>query len=161
MAVTRITTQLIKDLAITTIKVAANAITLGKLGALTAKGSLISHDGSDHVVRTAGTDGYLLTADSSQTSGLNWTDPDTVGSGVAIGDFVFGETPTGTINGTNDEFSLANTPEAGTVRIYLNGVRMNAGAGNDYTIAGGTITFESGQVPQTGDVLLADYIKSQ
>lgn len=38
--------------------------------------------------------------------------------------------------------ALANTPIAGSVRPYLNGVRQNEGVGNDYTISGSIITFE-------------------
>lgn len=69
------------------------------------------------------------------------------------------EIPTGTINGTNTTFTLANTPTAGTEDVYVNGVLMNSGAGNDYTISGGTITFLSGSIPQTGDVVLVSYFK--
>ena len=43
--------------------------------------------------------------------------------------------------------------------IHVNGIRQQVGAGNDYTISGGTITFLSGAIPQTGDVLLVDYLK--
>ena len=38
--------------------------------------------------------------------------------------------------------ALANTPVAGTERVYLNGLRMLRGSGNDYTITGSVITFE-------------------
>lgn len=73
--------------------------------------------------------------------------------------FVYGETPSGTVNGINDTFTLANTPTAGTVALYVNGLRMKSGSGNDYTISGSTITFEAGAIPLTGDVLQADYQK--
>jgi hypothetical protein len=161
MAVTRITTQLIADLAITTVKIAANAVTLGKLGALNAKGALITYDGSDHVARTVGTNGQVLVADSAQTSGLAWADSSSIGTGVPIGDMIFGETPTGAINGTNDEFTLAEVPHQDTIRVYLNGVRMREGGSNDYEVMADTIMFQSGQIPQTGDILLVDYIKDQ
>lgn len=76
---------------------------------------------------------------------------------AASSSFADSETPSGTVNGVNDTFTLANTPTAGTVRLYVNGMRQNVGAGNDYTISGGTITFESASIPETGDVILADY----
>lgn len=38
--------------------------------------------------------------------------------------------------------ALANTPVAGTVQVFLNGLRMLNGSGNDYTITGSVITFE-------------------
>lgn len=46
----------------------------GKLTSpLTTKGDLLSRDGSAHVRLGVGTDGYVLTADSSQSSGLKWS----------------------------------------------------------------------------------------
>ena len=38
--------------------------------------------------------------------------------------------------------ALANSPTAWTVRVFLNGLRMRAGTGNDFTISGDQITFE-------------------
>ncbi|MEM8737275.1 MAG: hypothetical protein AAGG38_02190 [Planctomycetota bacterium] len=159
MALTQITTQLIRNLAVTTSKIADGAVTLAKLGALTTKGDVLSHDGTDHQRLGVGTDGQVLTANSATATGLEWAAAPGSG-GVALANLVYGETPSGLVNGVNDTFTLANTPETGTVRIYLNGVRMNEDVANDYTLSGGggTITFESGQVPQTGDVILVDYI---
>ncbi len=76
---------------------------------------------------------------------------------ITSSNIITGETPTGTVNGANDTFTLANTPIVGTVKVYLNGMRQKSGAGNDYTISGSTITFEAGNIPQTGDVILTDY----
>ena len=70
---------------------------------------------------------------------------------------VFNEVPTGTINGSNTAFTLANIPASGTVTLYLNGVRLQPGAGNDYTLSTNTITML--YAPATGDQLLADYRK--
>ena len=65
------------------------------------------------------------------------------------------ETPSGTINGSNTSFSLANTPMSGTEDLYLNGVLQDAGASNDYTISGGTITMNT--APVSGDKLRCSY----
>jgi len=70
---------------------------------------------------------------------------------------VDGETPGGTVNGSNATFTLANTPASGSLHLFVNGIRQRAGSGNDYTISGDTITFETAAIPLTGDVLLADY----
>lgn len=70
---------------------------------------------------------------------------------------VYSEVPAGTVDGANDTFTVAATPTAGTLRLFKNGLRQKAGAGNDYTLATATITFLSGNIPQTGDTLLADY----
>jgi hypothetical protein len=80
-------------------------------------------------------------------------------TGLVAANFVFGEVPTGTVDGVNAAFGIANTPVAGTVAVHKNGIRQLPGAGNDYTLAGTTITFLAGNLPQTGDNLLVDYLK--
>lgn len=54
--------------------------------------------------------------------------------------FIDHETPSGSVNGSNTAFTLANTPIAGSVHLYVNGLLMESGAGNDYTISGANIT---------------------
>ena len=154
MAATRIKTQDIADSAVTTGKINDGAVTGAKLDVLQAKGDILVY-GSEHDRLPVGSDGQYLVADSGEATGLKWA----TFSGVSHDSFVVGETPTGTIDGENDEFTLANVPIAGSVALYKNGLRQRAGAGNDYTISGDTITFEAGNIPQPGDVLLADYRK--
>ena len=81
---------------------------------------------------------------------------DTAGT-LSPTNFVTEETPSGSINGSNVTFTLANTPTSGTLKLYLNGVRQKSGAGNDYTITTNTITMTT--APVSGDVLIADYMK--
>jgi hypothetical protein len=40
--------------------------------------------------------------------------------------------------------------------LFRNGILLQAG-GVDYTLSGASITFATGETPQTGDVLLAMY----
>lgn len=70
---------------------------------------------------------------------------------------VVSEVPSGTIDGSNPTFTIANTPVAGTLQLYRNGIRQRVGASNDYTLSGTTITFNTGAIPGSGDWLLADY----
>jgi hypothetical protein len=49
------------------------------------------------------------------------------------------ETPSGIINGINVTFILAHIP-VGQIMLYLNGLYMSPGVGEDYTISGLTIT---------------------
>lgn len=72
--------------------------------------------------------------------------------------FVVREVPTGTINGSNDTFTLAFTPITGAEEVYLNGVLLQSG-GEDYTITTNSIVFVAGSIPQTGDRLLVTYRK--
>lgn len=71
--------------------------------------------------------------------------------------YVDSETPTGTVNGSNTDFTLANTPISGSLKVYVNGQRMKAG-GEDYTLSGKTITFVT--APPTGSIILVDYRSS-
>jgi hypothetical protein len=77
--------------------------------------------------------------------------------GATGGTNVTRETPSGTVNGSNVTFTLANTPVSGSESIYVNGILQDSGAGNDYTISSGTITFLTGAIPQTGDKVRVSY----
>ena len=78
--------------------------------------------------------------------------------GTAVnGKFVTRETPTGSVNGTNTSFALANTPVAGSESVFLNGILQEPGSGNDYTISGSTITYLT--APVTGDRIRVSYVK--
>lgn len=67
----------------------------------------------------------------------------------------FQEVPTGTINGSNVTFTLANTPASSTnVNCFLNGLNQRQG-GADYSITGPTITY--GVAPPTGATLNCIY----
>ena len=67
------------------------------------------------------------------------------------------ETPSGAIDDSNQTFTLANTPVAGSESVYLNGLLGEPGAGNDYTISGATITYLD--APESGDKLRVSYLK--
>lgn len=73
--------------------------------------------------------------------------------GISV-NFADGETPGGTVNGTNASFTLAAAPGT-SLHLYRNGLRQNPAV--DYSISGSTITFSSVSIPQSGDWLTADY----
>jgi hypothetical protein len=82
----------------------------------------------------------------------------TAGTGfLKYANVVSNETVGGTVNGANTAFTLAFTPQVSSLMLYLNGVVLEPGAGNDYTIAGTAITMLF--APATGDKLRAYYIK--
>ncbi len=72
-------------------------------------------------------------------------------------DFTFNETPSGTVNGANSTFVLANTPTTSKVLVFRNGLLQLEGGGEDYTISGATITFVA--APSSGSKLRVVYIK--
>lgn len=70
--------------------------------------------------------------------------------------FVTRETPGGAIPGT--AYTLAVIPVVGSEQVFLNGLLLEEGAGNDYTISGLDITMLNATV--SGDRLKANYIKN-
>lgn len=54
--------------------------------------------------------------------------------------FADGELPAGVVNGVNQVFTLAHTPNpTASLQLYVGLIQR--GGGNDYTLAGATITF--------------------
>lgn len=102
---------------------------------------------------TSGSGIIITDGDGAAADPLIRVDPAIV---VMTASFKVRETPSGTINGSNTVFTLATTPISGSESVFLNGILQNAGAGNDYTISGNSITFIT--APKSGDVLLASYL---
>lgn len=88
------------------------------------------------------------TAVSAAAAGTDYLAPSSV---------VTRETPSGSVNGSNTAYTLANTPLSGTEQVFLNGILQEPGAGNDYTISGATITYLT--APVSGDRLRVTYMK--
>lgn len=90
------------------------------------------------------------------TTAITWSQVG-VSSGLSSSNFVDKEIPTGSINGSNTAFTLANTPVAGSEHVYVNGILQESGAGNDYTISGASITMLT--APLTGEKIRVSYRK--
>lgn len=101
---------------------------------------------------------FFCTSNSGGTLGSSSVTyvQDTSGS-ISASNFVFNETPSGSLNGLNTTYTLAFTPTANTLQLYMNGIRLKSGAGNDYTITTNTITMAT--APTSTDVLICDYMK--
>lgn len=106
-----------------------------------AKGDLLSASANDTpAILSVGTNGQVLKADSTTTTGLTWAAPfafytlDNISAGF---------------NGINKIFNLsiggvAYTPSpTSNIMVFLGGVAQIPGVGNAYTVAGSTITFDS------------------
>lgn len=65
------------------------------------------------------------------------------------------ETLIGAVNGTNRVFTLKYVPKTGSEMVFKNGMLQSPG-GEDYVIAGSTITFAD--APNVGAKLVASYI---
>ncbi|MDP8979648.1 MAG: hypothetical protein M3O35_03540 [Acidobacteriota bacterium] len=70
--------------------------------------------------------------------------------------FVDGEAPSGLLDGVNPSFSFANSPNpTSSLLLYRNGLLQRQG--QDFTLAGASITFQAGALPHPGDILVASY----
>ncbi len=147
LATDSVTADAIADDAVDTAAIVDAAVTLAKLETL-ASGTIIMGSGAGNVAVTLSGDVTVSAA------GVVTINPATV---VRVTDIVKRETPVGAINGANTTFTLANTPKAGTVDVYVNGILQDEGAGNDYTISGDTI--EMLYALTSGDKLRASYFK--
>jgi hypothetical protein len=66
------------------------------------------------------------------------------------------EVPSGTVNGTNQTFTLSNTPRTGSLDLFLNGIRLELTT--HYTLSTNTITFVSGFQPDATENFRANYL---
>ena len=167
LANSAVSTGKLADGAVTTIKLANDSVTADKL-ANGAVDTLALQDASVTLPKlfavpagqiimgtSAGNATVTLSGDVTVSqAGVVTINPATV---VRVADIVKGETPTGSVNGINTAFVLANTPKVGTVDVFVNGILQDAGAGNDYTIAGATITML--YTLTSGDKLRVSYFK--
>ena len=72
--------------------------------------------------------------------------------------FIFGEVPTGDIDGINTIFLTDNMFEITSIKVYLNGLSLREGLTNDFIINNST-TIQILDAPEIGDVLEVDYIE--
>ncbi len=117
---------------------------------LTANVALISDASGKVAVST------VTATELSYVSGVTSSIQTQINTKLTITRLIVRETPGGLMNGSNTAFTLANAPVAGKEMIFLNGVLQNAGAGNDYTITGATVTMLT--APLADDLLLATYV---
>ncbi len=113
------------------------------------KGNIFAANGTSWIALEIGSSGRVLTAAPDADNGLRYDTAETVPS------FADNETPTGTINSSNDTFTLANSPSpAGSLVLILNGAVQTAG-GVDYTLTGNSIVYVN--APETGMAHIAFY----
>lgn len=105
---------------------------------LTAKGSLVGASGASTPADVpVGSNGQVLTANSGAAAGVSWTTPSTA---THRQEAITAQNITNTDTALTDLLDNAPVSPA-SVKLFLNGVRQNQGAGKDYTIAGQTITW--------------------
>jgi len=112
----------------------------------------------------ASTADYVLFATGSIKFGFGLDNADTVNSliinngaaGGGAASLAVNETPTGTINGVNDTFTLSTAPSpSSSLMLFINGQLITQNI--DYTLSTVTITFVASSIPMSGDTLSATY----
>lgn len=150
--------------------VGSDIATVGTITSGTWNGTAVdvAHGGTGDTTLTAYavlTGGTTSTGALQQVSGLGSSGNVLTSNGAgalptwqapaAAPNFVTRETPSGSVNGSNTTYTLAHTPTAGSEEVYLNGILQEPGAGNDYTISSGTITYLT--APISGDKIRVNY----
>jgi hypothetical protein len=112
-------------------------------------------------VGTAGTYTKVTTdAKGRVTSGTTLSAGDLPSGTMNSANFVVRETPSPAPNGVATTFTSTGNAIAGSERVYLNGVLMEPGAGNDYTVGGLTpLTITFLFVPFPTDKIRINYLK--
>jgi hypothetical protein len=66
---------------------------------------------------------------------------------------------TGLRNSSNTIYTTSQSFKTGTLKVYMNGLLLSPGAGNDYVVINSN-TFQFNYPPDSGDLLIAEYIKA-
>jgi len=127
-----------------TIGIISNALAVKNDGITEAKLDLTTHGGS-------GIDGFVLYWNQA-TGKLDYKDVDV--AFVADADIIVED-----LTGNADtSLTLANTPVASSVQLYINGLLQEEGSGKDYTISGTAITLVEASL--VDDIIIVHYIKA-
>ena len=130
---------------------------------VTAADASIDVSGGTSIKVHPGTNGQIMQTVSGVQTPVSMSGDATIASGgavtIAASTFLAAhlatrETPSGTINGSNQTFTLAHTPVSGTEMVFLNGQLLDAG-GADYSIS--TLTITMTIAPVSGDVIRVTY----
>lgn len=112
---------------------------------LTTKGDIYIRTSTGIVRLPIGAQDQVLVVDSAETTGAKWVDPSTLAVTVARQERVTTQNISGADTALTD--TLDNTPVSNaSVALFLNGVQLIQGVGEDYTISGTTITW----LPKSG-----------
>lgn len=98
--------------------------------------------------------GFLL----SDVSGVLTASQELIVQAISSGQYFNSEVPSGTLNGSNQVFTLSRVPKpTNLLQLYYNGQLQNQGT--DFTLSSQTVTFTNIK-PVATDVLVAIYISS-
>lgn len=102
-------------------------------------------------------EGHVLTINGQRSAFMEVTGLGLTGPPGSTSDFVFGETPSGLVNGSNATFVTAFPFIAESLIPSVNGLEQKLGL--DFIITG-VNTFVFNESPTTGEIISVTYIKA-
>lgn len=121
---------------------------------LTTKGDLLTRDSSAVKRLPVGTDGHVLTADSTDPNGVKWAPSAGGGGGTWQPPEIF-SVNAGIVS--SNQVTISSVPIANSELVYLNGQYCTPGVSEDYTIAGTVVTFNPGISLVVGDKIVVKF----
>lgn len=118
----------------------------------------IAQEVSDRVAAVGAEEAARIAGDTALSSRLDAVEGNLGSEAMTFARYINRETPVGAVDGVNALFQLEFPQVAGTENVFLNGMLMEPGAGNDYTIdAQGAITLNA--APLVGDRVKVTYFR--
>lgn len=136
-----------------TLNIVAGGVDTTQLANLAVTNGKIADDTIAEVkldIFNAPTTGQIL---GFTANGMEWVDG--TADSVEEGDIAV-ENQSANADGVQTAFTLASTPLANSVQVFLNGLLQESGSGKDYTLSGSTVTFAT--APESGDILIVHYV---
>lgn len=133
-------------------------------------------DSNNEIVKVTARSGNTLTIERGQedTTSVSHTNGQAVEMLITAGTFVeledeinalspgqqvTNEILTSQVDGITDSFTTVNNYVAGSLKVYVGGLRQIPGVGADYTETGAN-NFQLNYTPVSGERMIVDYIKS-
>jgi hypothetical protein len=109
-------------------------------------------------IETTSISGGHLSSYNTPSDGdmLTWSDEYNQFKWYSLNNWIINETPFGDIDDSNKIFTLSYTPIEFSEQVYVNGMLLESGAENDYTITSDTITLTDPLL--VGDEILVSYL---
>ena len=123
-----------------------------------AREAAIAQEVTDRLAAVAAEQAAREAAVAALDARLNSVEGNLGSAPMPFARFINRETPVGAVDGVNALFQLAYPQAPGSENVFLNGMLMEPGAGNDYTIdAQGAITLM--RSPLVGDRIKVSYFR--
>lgn len=98
-----------------------------------------------------------LTAGTVTTNANLTGDVTSVGNATTLAKYFRAATVTGDQDGVNKVYTIGAAVKADSEQVFVNGILLNPGSGNDYVISGTTVTFQAAMFAPAADAVIRIY----